>query len=106
VARPLGIDPSGTESILNSLKYRPIAVTALNHCLDFGHTGLLYFEAPRSIADRIHVRLQLRLVNLRGAGAMSNAGIVYVACVQLSHNPSQKYLKFPTQAVSASLSVG
>jgi hypothetical protein len=31
VARPLGIDPSGTESIVNPRYYRPISVVALNH---------------------------------------------------------------------------
>jgi hypothetical protein len=31
LARPLGIDPSGTESIVNPRYYRPISVVALNH---------------------------------------------------------------------------
>jgi hypothetical protein len=37
VARPLGIDPSGTENIVNPRYYRPISVVALNQRLDVGH---------------------------------------------------------------------
>jgi hypothetical protein len=33
-------------------------------------------------------------------------GVVYLAAVQLSHNPSQKYLKFSDQPIWRSLSVG
>jgi hypothetical protein len=53
VARPIGIDPSSTESIVNPRYYRSVSVVTLHHCLNIGHACLPRRAHPDQSSDRL-----------------------------------------------------
>jgi hypothetical protein len=58
VVRPLGVNASGSERIVNPLYYGPISIVALDHSFNVGHalllssTNLYRFRAPGSLPDQ------------------------------------------------------